>query len=70
MENLMCTEGAPRAQSTSSYAWCPGARDRAPCGVQGAKPPEVLAVFYFKSTEIGSSSYVSEILYLFILHGN
>ncbi|KAJ8039316.1 hypothetical protein HOLleu_16988 [Holothuria leucospilota] len=38
-------------------------------GVQGAKPPEALAILHFKSTEIGSSSYVSEILYLVMLHG-
>ncbi|KAJ8031813.1 Galectin-3-binding protein A [Holothuria leucospilota] len=38
MENLMCTEGLPRARSVSSYAWCPGARERAPSGSRGRSP--------------------------------
>ncbi|KAJ8041480.1 hypothetical protein HOLleu_12307 [Holothuria leucospilota] len=41
MENLMCTEGAPRARSASPYAWGPGARVRAPGGVQGRSPTPI-----------------------------
>ncbi|KAJ8038829.1 LINE-1 retrotransposable element ORF2 protein [Holothuria leucospilota] len=33
-----CTEGAPRARSASLHAWGPGARARAPGGVQGKSP--------------------------------
>ncbi|KAJ8032592.1 hypothetical protein HOLleu_26154 [Holothuria leucospilota] len=42
MENLMCTEGAPRARSASPYAWGPGARVRAPGGSRGRSPRKLL----------------------------